>query len=168
MEIEEFFSYIAGQGAWEYAQLKKQYNKIRRYDMTAITKIPDEFKMLYDKQWTNSNVEKIVLENTQDNHYKYYHLSQNKRDLENSGPIRNDGTYLNGGYIFTASWGRIGAKAQKKVYEKKVYNDPTMWEQMTKKLEKGYVVKLYQSFGEHSSAYDEFMALIGGDNDLFD
>jgi len=117
--------------------------------------IQEEFKLLRDKHWTNENAEKIVLENTTDNHYKYYHLSQDKNEnfiLSNSRPFR-------------AAWGRIGHKAQSKNY---IEPGLTMWDQMMKKLAKGYIVKTYQVFGDHCSAYQEFMQLVGDDAELFD
>jgi len=110
---------------------------------------------------TNS-VQVLVLENTQENHYKYYHLSRNKTD-----------------HSYLAQWGRIGNKAQSKVYEvprakfNLDYVGEAMYIKMQEKLKKGYILKTYKTFGDHSSGYEEFMLYLKEndtdiDNLLFD
>ena len=112
-----------------------------------------------------NTVEKVVLEHTTEGHYKYYHLSRKQDDTG-----------------FLASWGRIGNAAQTKKYEVSpfvsnikcnLYVGRAMWEQMNKKLAKGYVIKTHKNFGEHSDGYEEFMAYLKEndtdlDNLLFD
>jgi len=125
--------------------------------------------VLGDKNYTNNNIEKIVLEmrDPANNHFKYYHLSQRKEDLDKRpmDPFYEGGKQ-HAGWIFTVAWGRIGASPQFKKYTEE--NCLTMWDQMTKKVDKGYRVMTYQTFGDHSSAYAEFMRLVGSDSDLFD
>ena len=124
--------------------------------------IPEEFKLLRDDKFVMENVEKIVLENTEDNHYKFYHMSRKDNQKDSFSP------YLNGRQ-FTASWGRIGTEKTVTGGRRKDYNlKYGMAEQMAAKLKKGYKIKTYQVFGEHSIAYQEFMELIGGECELFD
>lgn len=136
--------------------------------------IEDEFKLLREAAWTNNNVERIILENTEINkktgrrHSKFYHLSQRKEDNDGAKIFPQNGV-LNysdkwAGQIFTAAWGRIGASPQKKTYTDSTH----MHQQMVTKLEKGYKVKSFKTFGDHSSAYEEFMKGMGSEWDLFD
>ena len=113
-----------------------------------MTLIPEQFKLLRDKKYILEKVSKIVLENTEDNHYKYYHISQ----------IKDQDSYK-------VAWGRIGSSAQYKSYS---HREKPLFDQMCAKLKKGYQIKLYKTFDDHSAAYEEFMELIGGDVELFD
>jgi len=114
--------------------------------------IPYEFAELKNRSWVQQNVEKIVLENTADNHYKYYHLSQEK---DTPKP----------GRIFEVRYGRIGSKAQKTLYDDRPGVD--IWTQMQSKLKKGYKIKLFVKFGQICYDYDKFIRDLG-DTDLFD
>jgi predicted DNA-binding WGR domain protein len=113
------------------------------------------------------NVEKVVLENidSKNNHYKFYHLSIDIN--KNSGKI-------------LAQWGRIGSRPQSKLYDySEILNNSqspvvsktglAMWEQMHKKLKKGYKLKTYKLFHEHSIEYAQFMDWLGDEGvELFD
>jgi predicted DNA-binding WGR domain protein len=92
-------------------------------------------------------VEKVVLEHTEEGHYKFYHISRKQNEKS-----------------FLAQWGRIGNRPQSKVY-----HNASMWEQMLVKKRKGYKVKTYKLFGDHSEAYTNFMEWLGeNDVELFD
>ena len=112
--------------------------------------IPREFEILLYGDKTNSNVKQILLQNTEDNHYKEYLLSQEKHLEQNWN-----------GHTFLAEWGRIGVKRkQSKVY--KTTQQLTMWDQMNAKLKKGYKVKdvlLFSDVGKRT--LDTFLASLG-------
>jgi predicted DNA-binding WGR domain protein len=113
-----------------------------------------------------NKVEKVILEliDPDNNHNKYYILS---RSTENPGHV-------------LAQWGRIGSKHQSKLYRaeeltegkilKSSKDGEALWMQMVKKIKKGYQIKTYKCFGEHSDAYLEFMNLLEEDGgcELFD
>jgi predicted DNA-binding WGR domain protein len=104
-------------------------------------------KIVYNHAEFEKYVEKVVLEHTEDGHYKYYHLSRKQNENR-----------------FLAQWGRIGNRPQSKVYE-----GGGMWEQMRAKLKKGYQIKTYKLYGDHSEAYTKFMDWLGeNDVELFD
>ena len=125
--------------------------------------IPDEFESLRDDNWVRNNVEKIVLECTEDNHYKFYHLSQKKNDYPENMP------YLKG-KRFVAAWGRIGTEKTVTNGRKKEYDNegPTIYSQMIIKIRKGYKIKTFQCFGEKSESYIKFMEMMSENSDLFD
>lgn len=120
--------------------------------------------IINDSTFCANHVEHIVLECTEDNHYKYYHLSRDDKKK---------------GYVL-AHWGRIGSKHQSKEYKSSDLLDRitprksdedgfAMWLQMVRKLRKGYKLKTYKLFGDSSSAFIEFANWLGNEGvDLFD
>ena len=113
------------------------------------------------RDFSAEHVQVIVLECTTDNHYKYYHLSRNKKSN-----------------FYLAQWGRIGNNPQSKEYGvpsdewtkdyehdvNNIYVGRAMYDKMLEKLKKGYVLKTYQLFGDHSTGYEEFMAYLKENN----
>jgi len=119
--------------------------------------IPEEFKSLRDQHWTIENVERIGLEHTEAGHNKYYTLSQPSS--------AKHAQYDRSGRIFSVAYGAIGASPRHKNYNSR---DLNMWNQMIKKLEKGYHIKTFKLFNEASTAYEEFMKKLGDGWELLD
>jgi len=106
-----------------------------------------------DRMFCHSRIEKLVLECTEGNHYKYYHLSQ----PEANSPV------------FTVKYGRIGSTQTTHTYA----HPKTMFDQFLSKINKkggkaSYQLQSYKFFGERSSSYEEFMQKMGADAELFD
>ena len=105
-------------------------------------------KIIKDKEFFNMKVQRVVLENKEDNHYKQYHLSQTVPQQFREG------------HKYLAEWGRIGVnKKQSKWYEGN--ERTTMWDQMNKKIAKGYKVIRVECFGDRSLKFEEYMASLG-------
>ena len=107
-----------------------------------------------DGKFCAERIEKIVLECREDNHYKYYHLSQREpNSLE-----------------FSVKYGRINSTQKTHIYTWSK-DRKTMYDQFLSKIGKSkgsYKIQSYKFFGERSSEYEEFMQLMGDDAELFD
>lgn len=100
----------------------------------------------------HGNIQKIYLENKEDNHYKFYIILRSK-DKDNE---------------WVAQWGRIGNKPQQKLYE---YFKVTPFDQLQAKLKKNYKISQINVFDEPKSSTDEaleYLKSIGIDIDSLD